>query len=111
MLETLQAYHFTPFQWVLAILCAMLVGLSKAGLNSVSIITVSIFAWLFGSKVSTGVLLPILICADILAVLHYKRHANWQSLWRVAPWIVFGILVGVWIGKDLNEVIFKKMMA
>ncbi len=111
MLETLQAYHFTPFQWALAIMCAMLVGISKAGLNSVSIITVSVFAWLFGSKVSTGVLLPMLICADILAVLYYKRHANWQLLLRLAPWIVIGILVGVWVGKDLNEAIFKKMMA
>ena len=111
MLETLLAYHFTPIQWALAILCAMLVGMSKAGLNSVSIITVSVFAWLFGSKVSTGVLLPMLICADILAVFYYKRHANWQLLLRLAPWIVIGILAGVWIGKDLNEVVFKKMMA
>ncbi len=111
MLETLLAYHFTPIQWALAILCAMLVGISKAGLNSVSIITVSIFAWLFGSKVSTGVLLPMLICADILAVFYYKRHANWQLLLRLAPWIVIGILAGVWIGKDLNEAVFKKMMA
>ena len=111
MLETLLAYHFTPFQWTLATLCAMLVGMSKAGLNSVSIITVSVFAWLFGSKISTGVLLPMLICADILAVFYYKRHANWQLLLRLAPWIVLGILAGVWIGKDLNGVIFKKMMA
>ena len=111
MLETLLAYHFTPIQWALAILCAMLVGISKAGLNSVSIITVSVFAWLFGSKISTGVLLPMLICADILAVFYYKRHANWQLLLRLAPWIVIGILAGVWIGKDLNEAVFKKMMA
>ena len=111
MLETLQNYHFTPIQWVLAILCAMLVGVSKAGLNSVSIITVSIFAWLFGSKISTGVLLPMLICADILAVFYYKRHAKWHLLGRLAPWIVLGILVGVWVGKDLNEAVFKKMMA
>ena len=111
MLETLLSYHFTPLQWALAILCAVLVGISKAGLNSVSIITVSVFAWLFGSKVSTGVLLPMLICADILAVFYYKRHANWQLLGRLAPWIVIGVLVGVWVGKDLNEAVFKKMMA
>jgi uncharacterized protein len=111
MLETLQNYHFTPWQYGLAILSAMIVGMSKAGLSSVSIITVSILAWLFGSKISTGILLPMLICADVLAVFYYKRHANWQVLWRVLPWIVVGILLGVWIGKDLNEAVFKKMMA
>jgi uncharacterized protein len=111
MLEILQSYHFTPFQWALAMCCAILVGISKSGLGSISIITVSIFAWLFGSKISTGILLPMLIFADILAVFHYKRYANWQLLVRIAPWVVLGILVGVWVGKDLNEVIFKKMMA
>ncbi|MBL7818288.1 MAG: sulfite exporter TauE/SafE family protein [Saprospiraceae bacterium] len=111
MLESLQSYHFTTFQWTLALLSAMLVGISKAGLNSVSIITVSVLAWLFGSKVSTGILLPMLICADILAVIYYKRHVNWPVLLRVAPWIVLGILLGVWVGKDLDEVVFKKMMA
>jgi uncharacterized protein len=111
MLETLQNYHFNLFQWLLLFFSAMIVGMSKAGLSSVTIITVSILAALFGSKVSTGILLPMLIFADIFAVFYYKRHVNWQVLLRVAPWIMLGILLGVWIGKDLNEVVFKKMMA
>ena len=111
MLESLQAFHLSPLQWFLAMLCAMLIGISKAGLNSVSIITLSILAWIFGSKTSTGILLPMLIVADIFAVFYYKRQVHWQTLLRVAPWIIIGILVGVWVGKDLNEVIFKKMMA
>ena len=111
MLESLQTFHLTPLQWFLAMLCAMLVGVSKAGLNSVSIITLSIFAWIFGSKTSTGILLPMLIVADIFAVFYYKRQVHWQTLLRVTPWIIIGILVGVWVGKDLNEAIFKKMMA
>jgi uncharacterized protein len=111
MLDILHAYHFTPFQWALVMLCAILIGITKSGLSAISIITVSIFAWLFGSKTSTGILLPMLIFADILAVFYYKRHANWQLLGRIAPWVMLGILAGVWIGKDLNEAIFKKMMA
>jgi uncharacterized protein len=111
MLESLQAFHLTPVQWFLAIICAMLVGISKAGLSTISILTLSILAWLFGSKTSTGILLPMLIVADICAVSYYKREVHWQSLLRVAPWVIIGILVGVWVGKDLNEAIFKKMMS
>jgi uncharacterized membrane protein YfcA len=55
--------------------------------------------------------LPMLICADILAVFHYKRFANWGLIARIAPWIVVGILAGVWIGKDLDAAVFKRMMA
>ena len=111
MLESLQAFHLTPLQWTLAFLSAMLIGISKSGLNSVAIITVSTCAWIFGSKTSTGILLPMLIVADITAVIFYKRQADWKALLRLLPWAIIGILVGVWIGKDLNEAVFKKLMA
>jgi uncharacterized protein len=111
LLNTLNTYHLTPFQWTLAIIAALLVGISKAGLNSISIINVTILAMVFGSKLSTGILLPMLIVGDILAVFYYKRSVNWQSLIRLSPYVIIGILVGVWIGKDLNELVFKKMMA
>jgi uncharacterized protein len=111
MLDFLQSNPLTPTQWTLAILSALLVGISKAGLNSISIITVTTLAWVFGSKTSTGILLPMLIAGDILAVLHYKRAVDWASFWRLLPWVIVGILVGAWVGKDLDEAVFKKMMA
>jgi uncharacterized protein len=112
MLESLlTSYHLTSFQWALAIVAALLVGIAKAGLNSISIINVTILAMLFGSKVSTGILLPMLILGDILAVIYYKRHVDWAALARLSPYVIVGILLGVWIGRDLNEAIFKKMMA
>jgi uncharacterized protein len=112
MLESLLSnYHLTLFQWLLAVFAAILVGISKSGLNSISIINVTLLAMLFGSKISTGILLPMLIVGDILAVIYYKRHVNWQALLRLSPYVIVGILLGVWIGKDLDEIVFKKMMA
>ena len=112
MFESLiNTYHLTPVQWTFAIIAALIVGIAKAGLNSLSIINVTILAATFGSKTSTGILLPMLIVGDILAVFYYKRDVNWQSLMRLAPYVIVGILLGVWIGKDLNEAVFKKMMA
>jgi uncharacterized protein len=111
MLEFLQNYPLSPFQWTVAILSAVFVGVGKSGLNSISIITVTTFAWVFGSKISTGILLPMLIVGDVLAVLYYKRTVHWQSFWRLLPWVIFGILVAVWVGKDLDETVFKTLMA
>jgi uncharacterized protein len=112
MFESLLNNHpLTPFQWALAIFSALLVGIAKSGLNSISIINVTIFAMLFGSKTSTGILLPMLIVGDVLAVIYYKKNVNWQSLVRLLPSTIVGILLAVWIGRDLNEAVFKKMMA
>jgi uncharacterized protein len=111
MYDQLVMYHLTTTQWVLAIICAMITGLSKAGLNAISIITVSILAWIFGSKVSTGILLPMLIVGDILAIAYYKRAIDWQSLKKLWIWVVLGVLIGVWVGKSLDSLIFKRLMA
>jgi len=65
----------------------------------------------FGSKASTGIVLPLLCAADIAAVLYYHRHAQWHHFRRLMPWMMLGILIGVFTGKDLDEAVFRKMMA
>jgi uncharacterized membrane protein YfcA len=55
--------------------------------------------------------LPLLCAADIAAVIYYHRHAQWKHFWKLLPWMTAGILIGVFTGKDLNEDIFRKVMA
>ncbi|HEX6428095.1 MAG TPA: sulfite exporter TauE/SafE family protein, partial [Niastella sp.] len=57
------------------------------------------------------IVLPLLCVADILAVKYYHRHAQWPHVIKLLPWMVLGILVGVFVGKDLNEALFRKVMA
>ncbi|MEI8097920.1 MAG: sulfite exporter TauE/SafE family protein [Sediminibacterium sp.] len=97
--------------WMLILLAAFIIGLSKAGLKGIDMMNVTIMAIVFGGKASTGVVLPLLCAADIMAVLYYHRHAQWVHFWKLIPWMVLGILVGVFVGKDLNEGIFRKIMA
>lgn len=72
---------------------------------------VTIMAIVFGSKASTGVVLPLLCLGDIMAVWYYHRHAQWAHFWKLLPWMATGILIGVFVGKDLNELVFRKFMA
>lgn len=61
----------------------------------------------FGAKESTGLVVPLLILADILAVVYYNRFTQWNYVFKLLPWMVFGVLIGVLIGKDLPERFFK----
>ena len=76
---------------------AFLVGLSKGGLPGVGNLTIVIMALVLPAKASVGILLPILICADIIAVLVYRRHAQWRYISKLAPWIVLGIIFGYFV--------------
>ncbi len=110
-LEILQSYHLSVIQWVAIGLAVFLLGLSKAGIKGIGIVLIVILAFVFGEKASTGVLLPMLVVADIMAVIYYNRHARWSFIKKLLPWMVVGVLVGVWIGNDISETIFKRMMA
>lgn len=110
-IEILQSYQLTAFQWVAIGFAVFLLGLSKSGIKGIGIILIVILAFVFGEKASTGVLLTMLICADILAVIYYNRHAQWDIIKKLIPWMIVGVLIGVWVGNDISAVVFKKLMA
>ncbi|MFQ3226262.1 MAG: hypothetical protein ACI8Z5_002534, partial [Lentimonas sp.] len=63
------------WQYMLIALGAVFVGLGKGGLPGVGNLTVVLLAVALPAKASVGVLLPILIAADVVAVSIYRRHA------------------------------------
>lgn len=110
-IEILQSYNLSIAQWISICLAGFLLGVSKSGIKGIGIVIILILAFVFGEKVSTGVLLPMLVFADVLAVIYYNRHAQWTYIFRLLPFMVLGVLVGVWVGNDVSEFLFKKMMA
>ena len=110
-LEILQTYQLTALQWLAISFAVFLLGLSKSGIKGIGIIIVIILAFVFGEKASTGILLPMLIVADIFAVTYYYHHVKWHIIKKLIPWMIVGVLVGVWVGNDISEVVFKRLMA
>lgn len=102
---------FTIIQWILLVLCSLLVGMSKVGVPGVSMLVVPTLAIIFGGKASTGVLLPMLMMADIFGVSYYHRHAEWKYLWKLLPWAAIGIGIALWVGEVVNDVWFKNIIA
>ena len=109
MIQIFSAYSLT--NWVLVFVAAIIIGLSKSGLKGIDMMNVTLMAIVFGGKASTGVVLPLLCVADIIAVSYYNRHAKWEYFWKLLPWMIIGILIGVFAGHNLNEVLFRKTMS
>ncbi|EWH13240.1 hypothetical protein KLA_10888 [Cellulophaga geojensis KL-A] len=96
--------------WVLAFTAVFVMGVSKSGLKGISIIVVTLMALAFGSKASTGLLVPLLVVGDIFAVIYYRKYTQWKYILKFLPWMIGGILIGVFVGKDLPEASFKYCM-
>lgn len=93
--------------WILSFLAAFVIGMSKAGIKGIAIINVTFMAIAFETKQSTGIVLPLLVMADIFAVIYYNRHTQWSYVAKFLPWMIVGIFLGSWIGMDLPEQTFK----
>ncbi len=111
MFDSLAELSISPVGWILAIFGSFLLGMAKGGIKGLGAIISIIVALVFGSKASTGIVMPLLMVGDTFAVIYYNRHARWSYLWKLMPWVVIGVVIGVWYGKDLREDQFKIGMA
>jgi len=109
--QLISSFDVSIIGWSLVIGCSVLWGASKAGIKGVATIAVPLMAYVFGSKASTGIVLPMLIIADVMAVIYYNRHAQWNVLVKILPWTMLGVMLGVWAGDKMNEEAFKNVMA
>ena len=86
--------NFEPWQWTLAVAAALLVGISKTGIGGLGMLSVVIFAQIMPAKQATGIVLPLLIVGDLMAVASYRSHTQWRFLWRLFPWTAAGVIIG-----------------
>ena len=110
-MATITIISYFSISFFIALGCALLLGVAKSGIKGLAVLIVTGLALVYGARESTGILMPLLICGDILAVLYYKRHVKWIYLIKLLPWMLIGVITGVFFGKDLPEDLFKSGMA
>jgi len=84
----------TTEQWMIGVVAALIVGITKTSLPGIGILIVPLMAIVFGGRLSVGATLPLLIFGDIFAVMWYRRHARWDNLHSLLPWVMIGIATG-----------------
>ncbi len=108
---SLFSFHLSYSSLVLILVVALLIGMAKTGVHGAGMMSVPVLASVFGGQVSSGIMLPILVLADVLGVWYYHRHASWDHLKILFPWAALGVIVGTITGSYINDSIFKIIMA
>lgn len=105
------SYHLTYTEAGILFFVALLIGMAKTGIHGTGMAAVPLLAMVFGGKLSSGILLPILSIADVFAVWYYHRHTRWTHLIRLFPWAALGVLLGTWTGEKIDDEFFRMIMA
>lgn len=94
--------------WLVLALVALSVGVSKSALPGLSTLGVALIATVMPAKESTGLLLLLLLCGDLVAVSSYWRQADWRLLSRMLLPVLGGVLVGVVFLARVDDLVMRR---
>lgn len=83
--------------------------IQNQGIQGLSLLAVPMMAVTFGAKPSTGLILPILCLADLMAVWYYRRIAEWQYVLKLLPSALVGFAVALFVDKLVPPTEFKHL--
>ena len=83
-----------PWFYVAAVPAMIVLGLSKGGFASIVILSVPIMALVISPVQAAGIVLPILVLSDIIAVVSYRKLYDLPTLKITLPAAVIGVGIG-----------------
>jgi uncharacterized protein len=93
-----------PWFYAAAIPAMIVLGLSKGGFASIGILTVPIMALVISPVQAAGIVLPILILSDIIALISFRSAFDLPTLKIMLPAAAIGVGIGwataAWVTED-----------
>lgn len=96
--------------WLMLVVAAFGIGISKSGLAGVGLVHVLVFAVVFGARRSTGILLPLLVVGDVCAVSLVGRQVSWPLVRRLMGPALVGVVLGWALLDRLDEAAFRPLI-
>ena len=98
-------------EWILGLISAFVLGLSRGGLKGIAPVFILIMALAFQGKLSSAIIVPLLLVGDLLALQRYGKFIRKEYVLSFLPWVLLGVLVGALIGAEFSDAIFKKWLS
>jgi uncharacterized membrane protein YfcA len=102
--------HLAPWQWLLGIFSAFMIGVAKTGAPGVGTMIAPLMVLTVGdARFATAWTLPVLSTADVFAVAYWRRQAEARQLFSLIPWVLVGI-AGAAAALSLDEAVIRKII-
>jgi uncharacterized protein len=86
-----------PIFILVAVSAVLIVGLSKAGLlGGLGVVGVPLLALVMAPRDAAGMMLPVLLCMDAVAIWMYRRECDWNIIRIMLPGAAVGTILG-WV--------------
>lgn len=91
--------------WQIAVLAigALIIGINKTAIPALGALVVVMFTQFFDPATASAAVLPLLCTGDLLAVIWYRREANWKFVFNLLPWALIGLLAGMLVVRNISN--------
>lgn len=89
----------SAMQWAVLNFTAFMYGFNKTGIVGSAIICAPLMLLYFTPGQTLGIILPLLVIADIATIIILRQSAKWPHILKAMPWAVLGIVVGWLIAR------------
>src|SRR5436190_23866603 len=102
--------HLAPWQWLLGIFSAFMIGVAKTGAPGVGTMIAPLMVLTVGdARFAAAWTLPVLSTADVFAVAYWRRHAEARQLFCLIPRVLVGI-AGAAVAVRLGEGVIRMIL-
>ena len=98
-------------EWIAIFFSALLIGVAKTGMQGLGTMVVPVLALVAGAKPSTGLILPMLCAADLMAVVYYRRMAEWRYILKLLPYALVGFGIALFVDSFIPPQLFRHLLA
>ncbi|MBD0381878.1 sulfite exporter TauE/SafE family protein [Paenibacillus sedimenti] len=90
-------FDLSNWQIVIIVIVGVCVGFAKTGVSTMGIFNAMLMTLIFPAKLSVGILLPMLIVGDLMAVSYYRKNVIWKHLISLIPCVLLGVIGGYFV--------------
>ena len=89
----------------------VITGFSKFSVGGMGLLILPVIMIAFEGPQALGIILPMYIITDLLAVASYRKNISWPLLGRLLPLCAAGMLLGGWLLSHLDTHQFTLLLA
>ena len=88
----------------------LITGFSKFSVGGMGLLILPVIMIAFPGPQALGIILPMYIITDVLAVISYRKNIHWPLIARRLPVCLLGVVLGGWLLANINPGQFSWML-
>jgi uncharacterized membrane protein YfcA len=88
----------------------LITGLSKGGFAGIGMVSTPLVAIMVGPIAAAGIMLPIILVQDVVAVALYRRTVDWTTLRKLLPGAAVGIALAYVFVSSISEALVEILL-